>query len=173
MKRPVEALPRIRPVLFMLGSKGVCDEGRVRGRVLPRHRTKFLTNFRTPWKKKTEVWLSQLFCFFYSPESCFWNTHLKGTFFILYLQKSNCRLFIQVSHTDCFTLGRKSPVISTTKLFEVPISQFSSWYCTIMNAYLYSSMAVTFCICCSVSVLQCFLLHVINLYWTVRPRGYL
>lgn len=32
----------------MLVSKGVCDEVRLWGRVLQRHRNKFLTNFRTP-----------------------------------------------------------------------------------------------------------------------------
>lgn len=44
----MKALPHVRAVLFMLGGKGVCDEGRVRGRALARHRTKFQANFRTP-----------------------------------------------------------------------------------------------------------------------------
>ena len=42
----------MQAVLFMLVSEGVCDGESFRGRVLQRHRTKFLTNFRTPWKKK-------------------------------------------------------------------------------------------------------------------------
>lgn len=38
----------MQSVLFMLVSEGVCVTERVWGRVLERHRTKFLTNFRTP-----------------------------------------------------------------------------------------------------------------------------
>lgn len=38
----------MQAVLFMLVSEGVCDGESFRGRVLQRHRTKFLTNFRTP-----------------------------------------------------------------------------------------------------------------------------
>lgn len=75
-KSPVKALPRIRGVLFMLGSKGFVRRGEFRGRVLARHRTKFLTNFRTPWKKKQRSDFPS--CFFVLPENCSVNTCLQG-----------------------------------------------------------------------------------------------
>lgn len=84
MKRPVEALPRIRPVLFMLGSMGVCDEWRVRGHVLPRHRTKFLTNFRTPWKKKQRSDFPSCFFFFFVPLKVVFEIHIWKECFSLY-----------------------------------------------------------------------------------------